>query len=49
MDRMMSVKKSVVGSRKRVSLIEFRQIFFLFDNNTSTQTCPHGATDRVKV
>jgi len=48
MDRMMSVKKSVVGSRKRVSLREFRQIFFLFDNNSSTDTCPHGSKERVK-
>jgi len=48
MDRLMSVKKQVVGSRKRVTLNEFRQIFFLFDNNSPTHTCPHGAKDRVQ-
>jgi len=48
MARMMKVKKSVVGSRKRITLEEFRQIFFLFDNNSSTETCPHGTKDRVK-
>lgn len=27
---------------------QFRSVFFLFDNNTPDEKCPHGAKDRVK-
>jgi len=49
MDHMMKVKKQVIQSRRRLSLAEFRQIFFLFDNNSSEELCPHGNKERVKI
>jgi len=45
---LMQVKHRVLGgSEQRASFDHFLRIFFLFDNNTPADTCPHGEKPRV--
>jgi len=45
-----SIKLNLIGSSERINCDQFRQIFYLFDNNSfSSQACPHGEKERVKV
>jgi len=42
------IKRRVNGrARSPVNFVQFLQIFFLFDNNTPCDACPHGSRDRI--
>ncbi|PRP75599.1 hypothetical protein PROFUN_15644 [Planoprotostelium fungivorum] len=42
------IKNKTLGSTQdRVNFTQFLQIFFLFDNDTPCEACPHGSRDRV--
>jgi len=45
---LMEVKKKVAPKQSRITCSEFRQIFFLFDNRTPCQVCPHGNKSRIQ-
>eukprot|EP01117_Protostelium_nocturnum_P017934 TRINITY_DN7387_c0_g1_i1.p1 TRINITY_DN7387_c0_g1~~TRINITY_DN7387_c0_g1_i1.p1 ORF type:complete len:353 (-),score=104.50 TRINITY_DN7387_c0_g1_i1:217-1275(-) len=48
-EELMKIKRNVLGpNQNAVDFTLFLEIFFLFDNNTPCDTCPHGSRERVK-
>jgi len=48
MQTMMGVKQRVIGRNQRVTLDQFLRVFFLFDNRTPCDACPHGQKPRAQ-
>lgn len=48
-EKLNRIFNKILGQSENVTCLQFKQIFFLFDNNTVDTICPHGHKERIEA